>query len=143
MLHILFHLHQKINMEILRKARETGDLAAAMEKFPQLKAYYQEISLDPGNYGVYDRSHPDVLALADGLQPGELSRVFRQDDRLCLVQCLQRIVQPYAPLADVRSVVEQSIRESRYDALIAARAESMQIQGDLDALYRFTAEQLP
>ena len=36
----------------------------------------------------------------------------------------------------------QSIRESRYDDLIAARMENMEIRGDLDKLQRFTAEQL-
>ena len=40
-------------------------------------------------------------------------------------------------------MVEQSIRESRYDGLIAERMDSMQIQGDLKELYRYTAQQLP
>lgn len=122
-------------------ARETGDLAAALEDMPQLKAYYQEISVNPGNYAVYDRSHSDVLACAAGLESGDISQVFRQDGWLCLVQCLQRTVHPYIPLEDVESVVVQSIRESRYDELIAARMENTEIRGDLQALYRFTAEQ--
>ena len=49
----------------------------------------------------------------------------------------------YVPLEEVESVVVQSIRESRYEALIAERMESTQIRGDLEAVYRFTAEQLP
>ena len=122
-------------------ALEKGDLAAALEEMPQLKGYYQEVSVDAGNYSAYVRSHGDILDWSADLQPGEISRVFRQDDRLCLMQCLQRIVQPYAPLEDVRSVVEQSIRESRYDALIAERMTATQIRGDLQSLYRFTAEQ--
>ena len=125
------------------KALQTGDLASALEELPQLQAYYQKISVTPGTFGVYDRSHGDVLAWASGLQAGELSQVFRQEDRLCLIRCLERTDHQYIPLEEVQSIVEQSIRESRYDALIAARTESMQIQGDLDALYRFTAEQLP
>ena len=129
--------------QTLQKVRETGDLPAALEEFPHLKAYYREISLQPGNYGAYDRTISDVLALAAGLEPGDLSPVFRQDDRLCLVQCLARTVQTYTPLEEVESVVAQSIRESRFDALIAARMDTTEIQGDLNALYRFTAEQLP
>ena len=125
------------------KALQTGDLAAALEELPQLQAYYQNISVTPGTFGVYARSHGDVLTWADALQTGEFSQIFRQEDRLCLIRCLARTDHQYVPLEDVQSIVEQSIRESRYDALIAARAESMQIQGDLDALYRFTAEQLP
>ena len=46
------------------------------------------------------------------------------------------------PLEEVESIVVQSIRESRYDALIARRMEEMEIAGDLKQLYRFTAEQL-
>ena len=49
----------------------------------------------------------------------------------------------YVPLEEVQSIVVQSIRESRYDALIAARTEAMEITCDLQSLYRFTAEQLP
>jgi hypothetical protein len=52
-------------------------------------------------------------------------------------------VHQYVPLEDVESIVVQSIRESRYDALIAERMENIQIRGDLERLYRFTAEQLP
>ena len=122
-------------------ARERGDLAAALEDMPQLKAYYQEISVNPENYAVYDRSHSDVLACAAGLETGDISEVFRQDGWLCLVQCLQRTVHQYIPLENVESVVVQSIRESRYEELIAARMENTEVRGDLQALYRFTAEQ--
>ena len=125
------------------KALETADLTETLEAFPGLKPYYQEISVDPGSYGVYARSHGDVLVWAGELQPGEISRVFRQDDRLCLIQCLARTDHQYVPLEEVQSIVEQSIRESRYDALIAERSEKTEVQGDLEKLYRFTAEQLP
>lgn len=122
-------------------AREIGDLAAALEAMPELKPYYQELSVDPGNYAVYDRSHSDILACAADLQTGEISQVFRQEGWLCLVQCVQRTVHQYMPLEDVESVVVQSIRESRYDDLIEIRMADISIQGDLNALYRFTAEQ--
>lgn len=126
-----------------RRALELGELTAALAELPHLKPYYQEISVTPGTYGFHARSHGDILAWAAELQPGELSRVIRQEDRLCLIQCLQRTAEPYVPLDEVESVVLQSIRESRYDALIAGRMESAEISGDLQALYRFTAKQLP
>ena len=129
-------------LEFLRdKALETGDLAAALEALPRLKTHYQEISVDPGNYGVYARSHGDVLAWAADLQAGDISRVYRQADRLCLIQCLARTARQYAPLEDVQSIVAQSIRESRYDALIARRTADMEVDTDMKALYRFTAKQ--
>lgn len=131
-------------LEALReKALRSGDLAAALEELPQLKPYSQHISVAPGTYGVYSRSHGDVLVWADELQTGEISRIFRQDDRLCLIQCLERTDHQYVPLEEVQSIVEQSIRESRYDALIAERMAQMEVQGDLEKLYRFTAELLP
>lgn len=128
--------------QAFREARELGDLAAALEADPGLKPYYQEISVDPGNYGVYARSHGDILACAADLQTGELSQVLRQDGWLCLVQCLQRTEHQYVPLEEVQSVVAQAIRESRYDGLITRRMEETEIDGDLQSLYRFTAEQL-
>lgn len=131
-------------LEDLRQlALKTGSLAAALAEDPRLAAFYQEIDVHPGNYGVYDRSHSDILACAAGLNTGEISQVIRQDQRLYLVQCLRRTVHQYIPLEDVRSVVIQSIRESRYDDLIAARTEETQIRGDLQSLYRYTAAQLP
>lgn len=129
--------------QAFEQARQVGDLTAAAERFPELKPYYQEISVNSGTYSVYARSHGDILACADALQPGDLSPVLRQEDRLLLVQCLARTVHQYAPLESVESIVLQSIRESRYDALIAARMAELEITGDLRALYRFTAEQLP
>ncbi len=126
-----------------RRARELGDLTAALEEMPHLKPCYQEISVTPGTYGIYARSHGDVLAWATELPSGGLSQVIRQEDRLCLIRCVERVGHQYTPLEEVQSLVVQSIRESRYDALIAERMENMEISGDLDALYRFTAEQLP
>lgn len=124
-----------------QKAQELGDLSAALEELPQLKEYYQELSVHPDNYTVYARSHSDILSYSADLQTGDLSQVFRMEGWLCLIQCRQRTVHDYVPLEDVQSVVIQAIRESRYDELIAERAENTEIQGDLQALYRFTAEQ--
>ena len=128
--------------QILQKTREIGDLTAALVEFPQLGEFYREVSVTPGNYASHERAIGDVLALAQELEAGELSRVFRQEDRLCLVLCKSRTGEPYASLSDVESVVAQSIREDRYDALLAEHMENMEIRGDLDRLYRFTAEQL-
>lgn len=129
-------------LEALRQlAVEKGGLSLALEAHPQLKEHYAEISVDRGSYSVYARSHGDILLCAEGLQTGDISQVFRQEGWLCLVECRQRIARNYAPLEDVQSVVLQSIRESRYDALIAQRAEELEIDADFQALYRFTAKQ--
>ena len=125
-----------------QRALQIGDLSLALEELPHLAAYYQEISVDSGTYSVYSRSHGDVLSWAADLQTGGIG-LFRRDDRLCLIHCLNKTVRQYMPLEDVQSIVVQSIRESRYDGLIAERTERTQVSGDLDALYRFTAEQLP
>ena len=127
--------------QAFEQALQAGDLAGAVAQYPELKPYYQKISVNPGTYSVYARSHGDILACADALQPGSLSPVLHEGDRLLLVQCLARTVHQYMPLEDVQSIVVQSIRESRYDTLIAARTEQTQIQGNLQRLYRFTAEQ--
>ena len=107
-----------------------------------MQAYFQEISVNAGTYSVYARSHGDILGWSAELGAGEISPVIRQEDQLCLIQCLSRTDHQYTPLEEVASVVVQSIRESRYDALIAQRMEAAEVRGDLDALYRFTAEQL-
>ena len=124
-------------------ALSPGSLAEALEAQPGLKAYYAEASIQPENYSFYDRTISDVLSLAAGLSPGERSEVCRREDRLLLVQCIARTEAVYAPLSDVRSIVVQSIRESRYDALIARRMEQIGIEVDSEKLSRFTAEQLP
>jgi hypothetical protein len=129
--------------ELRSLALEKGSIAAALEEMPQLRDYYQEISVTPENYSLYARSHGDILAYAQGLDTGDISEVITVDSWQCLIQCRQRTVHQYVPLEDVESIVLQSIRESRYDALIAERMENIQIRGDLDRLYRFTAEQLP
>lgn len=132
---------RKEELEALRQlALVKGSLAAALEDSPHLNAYYEEITVDQSTYSVYARSHGDILLCAEGLGTGELSRVFEQEGWLCLVHCKQRTEHTYVPLEEVASVVAQSIRESRYDALIAQRMAEMEIDADLEALYRFTAE---
>ncbi len=127
--------------DLRQLALEKGDLTAALESMPQLKDYYEEISVNSETYSLYDRSHSDILGYSAELQTGELSEVIRLDEWLCLIQCSQRIPHDYVPLEEVESVVAQSIRESRYDDIISARTEKIEISVDLQALYRFTAEQ--
>ena len=130
-------------LESLRqRALKTGSLRDALAESPGLQAYFQEISVNAGTYSVYARSHGDILGWSAELAAGEISPVIRQEDQLCLIQCLDRRDHQYTPLEEVASVVVQSIRESRYDALIARRVAVTEVRGDLDALYRFTAEQL-
>ena len=129
--------------ELRSLALEKGSIAAALEEKPQLREYYQEISVTPANYSVYARSHGDILAYAQGLDTGDISEGIALEGWQCLIRCRQRTVHQYVPLEDVESIVIQSIRESRYDAILAERMENIQIRGDLEELYRFTAEQLP
>ena len=83
-----------------------------------------------------------VNVFSGELDTGDISEVIALDGWQCLIRCRQRTEHQYVPLEDVESIVIQSIRESRYDALIAERMENIQIRGDLERLYRFTAEQL-
>ena len=129
--------------DLRQRALETGSLRDALAESPGLQAYFQEISVNAGTYSVYARSHGDILSWSAELGAGEISPVIRQEDQLCLIQCLSRTDHQYTPLEEVASAVVQSIRESRYDALIAERMAVTEVRGDLDALYRFTAEQLP
>ena len=130
-------------LQLRELAMETGDLAAAVAEQPLLQNHYRQISVDPGTYSAYERTMSDILFWADALQPGELSPVHSREGRLCLIQCISRTDHSYVPLEAVQSVVEQSVRESRYDALLAERAEAMELRGDLKELYRYTAQQLP
>ena len=130
-------------LQLHARAMETGDLAAAVAEQPLLQNHYRQISVDPGTYSAYERTMSDILFWAEALQPGELSSVHSREGRLCLIQCISRTNHSYVPLEAVQSVVEQAIRESRYDALLAERAEAMELRGDLKALYRYTAQQLP
>lgn len=130
-------------LQLRELAMETGDLAAAVAEQPLLQNHYRQISVDPGTYSAYERTMSDILFWADALQPGELSPVYSREGRLCLIQCISRTDHSYVPLETVQSVVEQAIRESRYDALLAERAEAMELRGDLKELYRYTAQQLP
>lgn len=129
--------------ELRSLALEKGSIAAALEEKPRLREYYQEISVTPENYSVYARSHGDILAYAQDLDTGDISAVITVDSWQCLIRCSKRTAHQYVPLEDVESIVIQSIRESRYDAILAERMENIQIRGDLEELYRFTAEQLP
>ena len=127
--------------QLRQSALEMGGLIPALEELPRLKDHYAEITVDRGTYSVYARSHGDILLCAEGLGTGDISQVFHQEGWLCLVECRRRTEHNYVPLEEVQSVVIQSIRESRYDALIAQRMADMEVDTDLKALYRFTAKQ--
>lgn len=127
--------------QLRQSAMETGGLIPALEELPRLKDHYAEITVDRGTYSVYARSHGDILLCAEGLGTGDISQVFHQEGWLCLVECRQRTEHNYVPLEEVQSVVLQSIRESRYDVLIARRTADMEVDTDMKALYRFTAKQ--
>ncbi len=113
-----------------QKRQEALDAGAVVTGFPSFSTEdyitYRTSSLglqfcnDPGN--------PE-----NQVSPGELRERYETDRERLYGQ---------ASLEEVASVVAQSIRASRYDALIAERMEAMEISADLQSLYRFTAEQL-
>lgn len=123
-------------------ARERGSLEEAARESELFRDAYQEMTIDNSNYSYYDRSQSDVLYWSEDLNTGEFSPVYNVGGRLCLIQCIQRVAVEYVPLEDVSSVVAQSVRESRYDDLIAQRSAALEISGDLAVLYRYSARQL-
>lgn len=123
-------------------AAEKGSLQEAVEEMPGLRMYYGEVTVSGENYAAIARGYADLLDYAAALETGELSQVISRDGWIWLVQCAGRTDNDYLPLESVASVVEQSIRESRYDALVAEMVQSLEVTYDERTLYRFTAEQL-
>lgn len=131
------------DVRLLRqRAVDCGSLEEAMKDMPHLQEYYRELTVDGANYAVYARGYADLLSFSAELQTGDISEVICRDGLLCLIECAQRIDHDFQPLENVYAVVERSIQEERYDALVSERTEQMNAEYDADALYRYTAQML-
>lgn len=123
-------------------AVEAGSLAEALENYPQLAPYYREESFDGREYATYEREYSLLLAYADELDTGEVSQVICRDGWIWLVECVERRENGYVDFDSVAAVVRGTVREERYDALVARLAGQLEAEYDAEALYRYTARQL-
>lgn len=128
--------------ELRQLTLESGSMKEAVSQVPVLQEYFQEMTLEGENYGAYARGYEDLLTLANELDSGEISQVISENGWLWLVECVERVDNDYQSFESVVSVVKRYIQEDRYDAIIAQRAQEMEVECDLERLYRYTAEQL-
>lgn len=129
-------------LQLRERTAQCGSMAEAVNEMPQLQEYYQELTIDSDSYAAYARSYGDLLVYAQELDTGDVSQVICCNGWIWLIECVERIENDYASYESVAAVVERSIREQRYDALVAQRAAQMEIGYDAAELYRYTARQL-
>lgn len=125
--------------EYNRRRQEALDSGAMVTGLPQF-SMADYITYRASNLRLQFCSDPENPEFQ--VTPEEIQQRY-EADRDNLYRQPDSTEHQYVPLEEVQSIVVQSIRESRYDALIAARTEATEITGDLQSLYRFTAEQLP
>lgn len=123
-------------------AAEAGSLAEVMARYPELAACHREESFEGRDYGTYEREYSLLLAYADELDAGEISQVICRDGWIWLLECVQRRENGYVDFDSVAAVVRGTVREERYDALVAQLAGQIDAEYDAEALYRYTARQL-
>ena len=128
--------------QLQQNVQNGSSMQEAIQAMPQLQEYYQELTLDGEAYASYARTYADLLAFSSDLQTGDLSEVICEGVWIYLIECVERTDHDYQPLEDVYAVVERSILEERYDALIAQRTEQMEADYNAETLYRYTAQML-
>lgn len=131
------------DVRLLRQAVLDGSsLEEAVKSMPRLQEFYQELRMDGENYAAYARGYADLLAYSAKLQTGDVSEVICEGGVIFLIECIERIDNDYQPLENVYAVVERSIQEERYDALIAERTQQIKAAYDAADLYAYTAQRL-
>lgn len=123
-------------------AVDAGSLEEALDNYPELASYLREESFEGQHYATYEREYSLLLSYAGELNTGELSPVFCENGCIWLVECVERKEGGYVDLDSVAAVVLDSVREERYDALVAQLAGQISAEYDAEALYRYTARLL-
>lgn len=123
-------------------AQRLGSLEEALAEHPLLQGFYQTAEIDDGTYAAYARAQETLLLNAQSLRVGELSEVAYDSGSYLLIECVQRVARDYISFESLRSVLERSVQEEKYDTLIAQRTAAIAAEYNAELLYRYTAEQL-
>lgn len=130
-------------VELLRqKAVACGSLQEALTQFPNLRQYCAKLAIGGNEYAAYAKSYATLLCYADGLQTGDISDMISEYGTIFLIECTERVKNDYVPFESLTSVLEQSVRNQRYDCMIQERIFQSKIEYDAEKLYQYTGQQL-
>ena len=136
-------LELEAEVELLRQeAVECGSLQEALTQFPNLRQYCATLAIGGNEYAAYAKSYAALLCYADGLQTGDISDLISEYGTIFLIECTKRVKNDYVPIESLTSVLEQSVRNHRYDCMIQERILQLKVEYDAEKLYQYTEEQL-
>lgn len=107
-----------------------------------IRQYCAKLAIGGNEYAAYAKSYATLLCYADGLQTGDISDMISEYGTIFVIECTERVKNDYVPFESLTSVLEQSVRNQRYDCMIQERILQSKIEYDAEKLYQYTGQQL-
>lgn len=122
---------------IYKKMDESHPLAELAEADEELSAYLEHADVTADELTIYSRTISDILEYAWELDAGESTAVIDEYGCLYLIECTSRTANDATPLEEVKDNIDKTLREERYDEIIARLAEEARTEGDMERIYFF------
>lgn len=127
---------------LYKQVDEDSPMSSLITGNQLLFPYYHSQKVLSAEMGAQSKVIGDVLELAAELKKGESTQVIEQNGTLYLIQCTDRVEYDYLPLEEVKDNIEKNLREQHYNELIAKRAQSAVVDGNLEDVYTFTLQNI-
>lgn len=122
---------------VYKKMDAENPLAKLAEADEQLVPYLAHADVTAEELRSYSRTISDVLEYAWELKAGESTAVTDEYGCLYLIECTARTENEAASLEEMKDNINKTLREERYDAIIAQRVAEARIEGDMKRIYFF------
>lgn len=129
--------YKKILTSIYKKMDEEHSLSELAAENAEISPYLFHAEVAASELSAYSRSINDVLSFAWELKKGESTAILEENGCLYLIECTERKENAPASMEEVKDHINKTLRESRYDEIIAKRAAGAAVECDMERIYFF------
>ncbi len=102
-----------------------------------LLPYLEHADVTAEELSLYSRSIGDVLGYAWELKEGESTAVLDENGCLYLIECTERKENDAVSIDEVKDNINKTLREERYNDIVAERAANASVECDMEQIYSF------
>lgn len=112
-------------------------LSALAGENENLSSYYKHADVTAAELSFYAKTDSDILEYAWDLGEGESTAVLDENGCLYLIECTERKANDAIPMDEIKDNINKTLREERYDEIIAERALNSSVECNMKQVYSF------
>ena len=122
---------------VYKQMDQDHSISALAEEDENLSSYFMHADVTAAELSFYAKTDSDILEYAWDLGEGESTAVLDENGCLYLIECTKRKANDAIPMDEIKDNINKTLREERYNEIIAERALHASVECDMEQVYSF------